>query len=125
MNWLATLSSFGKKLHKTVELSGKPIQVTCSARAMRALLQRREPLIVEMELAFACFARKAVHFHEQFPGQKLTFVTDKLVVCFRSVIPDRCDTSKEQRPVASGLDITPRWLKLDYVKGEWTGEYGL
>ena len=125
MDWIARLLPFGKNFHKTIELSGKPIQVTCTARAMRALSQKREPLIVEMELAFACFARKAIHFHEQLPGQKLAFVTDKLVVCFRSVIPDHCDTSKEQRSVASGLDITPRWLKLDYVKSEWTGEYGL
>ncbi len=125
MNWLATLSPFGKKLHKTIELSGKPIQVTCTARAMRTLSQRHEPLIVEMELAFACFARKSVHFHEQPADRQLTFVTDKLAVFFRSVIPDHCDASGETQSPANALSVIPRWLKLDYVNGAWRGEYGL
>ncbi len=125
MNWLTALSPFGKNMSRTIEFSGKPIEVTCTSRAMRALLLQREPLIVEMELAFACFARKTVRFHEQPPGPRLTLVTDKLAVCFRSVIPDHCDTSKEKSALASGLDVTPRWLKIDYVKGVWTGEYGL
>lgn len=125
MNWLPALSPFGKNMHKTIELSGKPVQVTCTARAMHVLSQRGKPLIVEMELAFACFARKAVHFHEQAPDRTLTFVTDKLAVYVHTVIPDRCDTSEGTPSVASGLCVIPRWLKLDYVKGKWTGEYGL
>lgn len=125
MNWLATLSPFGKNLQKTIELSGRPIQVSCTARAMRVLSQRGEPLIVEMELAFACFVRKAVYFHEQSSGQKLTFVTDKLAVCFHSVIPDHCETGQETGALPGALRVTPRWLKLDYVNGGWKSEYGL
>ena len=125
MNWLTTLLPFGKKLHKTIELSGKPMQVTCTARAMRTLSQRHVPLIVEMELAFACFARKSVRFREQPADRQLTFVIDKLAVCFHSVIPDHCDTNQETQPRASALRVIPRWLKLDYVNGAWSGEYGL
>lgn len=125
MNPLAALLPFGKKSHKTIAISGKPMQVTCTARAMRILAQRHEPLIVEMELAFACFAHKSVHFHEQPSGQNLTFVTDKLAVCFHSVIPDHCDTSQKTQSPASALRVMPRWLKLDYAGGKWVGEYGL
>lgn len=123
MNWLAIFSLVGKGLQQTIEISGKPMEVTCTARAMRALAQRQEPLIVEMELAYACFARKAVRFHDHVPARKLTFVTDRLAVYAHSVVPDYCNA--EGGKPANTPSIAPRWLKLDYANGKWTGEYSL
>ena len=131
MNWFSVFSFTHKGLQKTIEISGKPMEVTCTARAMRVLAERQEPLIVEMELAFACFVRKTVHFPERTEEQNLIHVTDKLTVYARSVIPDNCDVSTGGKPVntttlAPGWpSLAPQWLKLDYVDGKWTGEYGL
>lgn len=125
MNWLSRLTAY-RGSTTTVRISGKEIEVICSASANKALAQRSRPLIVEMELAFACFARKTVRFHEELPGCTLTRVTDMLVVYAHVVIPDRCETSQ----AASGLHAEagryiPKRLWIDFKEGRWVGEYSL
>lgn len=125
MNWLSRLTGYPGST-TIIKISDKEIQVICSASADKALAQRSRPLIVEMELAFACFARKTVHFHEELPGCELAYVTDQLAVYAHAVIPDRCETSQ----AASGHHVDagrfiPKRLWIDFKKGHWIGEYSL
>ena len=126
LDLLTAFLPLGGEQRKTIEISGKPLAVASTRRAWRALARRHQPLVVEMELAFACFARKTVRFHEQLPGCNLTYVTDKLAVYAHAVIPDHCETSQ----AASGSRVeagrfAPKRLWIDFKKGRWTGEYGL
>lgn len=79
MNWL-TLFTGGKGSSATVNISGKEVEVFCSASAVRALAKRDMPLIVELELAFACFARKQVYFHETSISRNVIEVNGKLAL---------------------------------------------
>ena len=121
MNWLLRLTGY-RASTTTIKLSGKDIEVLCSASANKALAQRSQPLIVEMELAFACFARKTIRFHEQLPDCEFAYVTEKLAVYAQAVIPDRCETSQAANGlgnivfdgVLTGARAT-RWLVLPFL----------
>ena len=54
----------GRATHAVITVSGKELEVRWSAAVERLLNLRETPLIVELELAFACMARKTVRFHE-------------------------------------------------------------
>ncbi|MBI3545981.1 MAG: hypothetical protein HY081_05225 [Gammaproteobacteria bacterium] len=123
MNRLNIAAFFGEDLDKSIELSGKPLHIHCTARAVRALAQRATPLIVEMELAYACFARKNIRFHDYSPAVACVLVTDKLAVYAHAVLPDSCGVDARSTPAM--VSVSPRWLQLDYVKNAWVGEYGL
>lgn len=126
MNWLTRLFPLSKGLRKTIALSGKPVEIICTAQAQRALSQRETPLVVEMELAFACFARKSVRFHEQLPQGELAYVTDKLAIYAHAVIPYRCEANgATNEPRIEARRFTPRFLRIDWRNGEWVGEYDL
>lgn len=125
MNWLSHLMG-QRGSTTTIRISGKEIEVVCSASANKALAQRSRPLIVEMELAFACFARKTIRFHEQLPDRELAYVTEKLAVYAQAVIPDRCETSQAAGEIhADPGRFMPKRLWLDFKKGRWIGEYSL
>jgi hypothetical protein len=126
MQWLSRFTG-NKDATTSVKVAGKAIEVHCSASATKALAQRDRPLVAEIELAFACFARKQVRFHETADGKDAIGVTDKLALVITTIIPDACE------PSAGGKDggtvalrkFMPKWLRIDYVKGKWAGEYGL
>lgn len=110
----------------TIRISGKDVEVIFSANADKDLARRSRPLIVEMELAFACFARKTVRFHEELPGCELAYVTDQLAVYAHAVIPDRCETSQAASgPHTETGRFMPKRLLIDFKKGRWIGEYSL
>lgn len=123
MKRLNIAALFGEDLDKSIELSGKPLRIHCTSRAMQALAQRATPLIVEMELAYACFARKNIRFHDYSAAAACVFVTDKLAVYAHAVLPDSCGVGAGSIPAM--VSVSPRWLELDYVKNAWVGEYGL
>ena len=128
VNWLTTLLPSGKGWRKTIEIAGKPLEVACTKRAARALAQRREPLVVEMELALTCLTRKTVRFHEQLPppDAQPVSVTEKLAVYAQTVIPDRCETNQTAgAPHVEARRFVPKQLWIDFQKGQWTGEYSL
>jgi hypothetical protein len=126
MNWL-TLFTGSKGSSATVNVSGKTIEVFCSANADRALAKRDLPLIVEMELAFACFARKQVHFHETSTNKNVIGVNGKLALLISTIVPDTCETTTKAKSTATTplRNFMPKWVRVDYVKGKWVGEYGL
>lgn len=126
MNWL-TLFTAGKGSSALAIISGKQVQVYCTPGADRALAKRDTPLIVELELAFACFARKQVHFHETSASEHIIEVNEKLALLVSTVVPDTCEVSAKTKSAAAAplLNFMPKWVRIDCVKGKWVGEYGL
>lgn len=130
MSWRA-IWQIGRGMCKTVEISGRPLQVRCTSRALRALTHRSTLLVAEMELVFACFARKEVRFHDHESDQIITPVTEKLAVATSTVVPEYCGTPKaagrsmHTSAAAPMPNFTPRWLNIDFRDGKWIGEYGL
>lgn len=126
MNWLSRLTG-NKGSSKMVHISGKQIEVFCSARADRALAERDLPLVVEIELAFACFARKQVHFHETSTSGNVIEVNEKLALQITTIVPDTCEVTTKAKGAAKAAvrNFMPKWVRIDCVKGKWVGEYGL
>jgi len=115
----------------TITIQNKPVQIHLTKAAEKALQQRESALYVEMELYFSCLIRKQVLFHECQRQANSIAVNDKLSVSFHPVMTESCMLKDaESEPVKSDFEIqrrdcfTPRWLKLDYKKGNWSGEYG-
>jgi hypothetical protein len=126
MDWLSRLTG-NKGSITTVKISGKEIEVFCSASADRALAGRDLPLVVEIELAFACFARKQVHFHETSTSKNIVEVNEKLALLITTIIPDTCEVTTKAKSTArvTVRNFMPKWVRIDYVKKKWVGEYGL
>ena len=121
---------------KNVEMLGKQIQVEISKHAERQLTDRKTPLFVEMELYFSCLLRKEIRIREtlrerldeEFSAQ----FSELLHISFRPVMTKSCSVSScaGEKPPLSDFPIErpqsyiPKWLKLDFKKGEWCGDFG-
>lgn len=114
-----------------VTVNDKEIRVRLSEAAERALASRQTPLLAEMELLFSCLIRKRVLFRDQQDAEDGTPVSSRLAVRFRPVMTRACAVSsvedavpKEDFPIANPRPYVPRWLKIDFRKGRWLGEFG-
>jgi hypothetical protein len=112
-------------------LEGRPFQVILTGAAQRALSARSTPLIAEMELYFSCLTRLRVRFYDSDPEASATLVDERLAVRFRPVVSQRCDLHEVEgkpplmdAPLSRRAPFVPHWLKLDFRKGEWLGEFG-
>lgn len=108
---------------------GRTIAVELTERAERALRERAEPLMVEVELYFSCLLRKQVRFREGARGD--VAVTDRLSLKFRPIMTQSCGVDYEgdeppvtDFPIARPEPFVPRWLRLDFRKGQWHGDFG-
>ncbi|MEJ2142969.1 MAG: hypothetical protein P8Y24_11550 [Gammaproteobacteria bacterium] len=117
-------------MKKTIEINGKKLAVSLSPAAENELRQRSSSLLAEMELYFSCLIRKAVRFHETIEDNDVS-VSDKLAVRFRPVMTKKCEVSKDgspppltEFPIENGERYIPHWLKIDFKKGKWSGEFG-
>ncbi len=118
-------------MKKTVEILGKTVQVEWSRAAEKALDQLEQPLLVEMELLFSCLIRKAVRFRQEADPEKFVLVTPKLKVRFRPVMTKVCRLSDigegvtplQDFPIKKPAAFVPRLLALDFVQGQWRGEF--
>ena len=128
---LSKHSSADNLLDTTLE--GKPFRVTLSEAAQRALAQRSTPLIAEMELYFSCLLRLRVRvrFYERDEGASATPINAQLSVRFRPVMSRHCDLQAvkgksplDDFPIVKRAPYVPHWLRLDYKKGAWVGEFG-
>ena len=102
-----------------------------SCAAQHALAARSTALVAEMELYFSCLTRLQVRFYESDPNASATQVSDRLAVRFRPVVSSRCDLHEVagkpplvDAPLTRRAPFVPHWLRLDYKKGEWLGEFG-
>lgn len=117
--------------HRNVELNGKKLRVEWTERAERALSERCDPVIIEMQLYFSCVVKKLVLFHDQ-SELETTAVNDKLRIAFRAVQSAVCDPEEFARnyPVGRVLKspaaakMIPSKISIDFHKGHWQGEFG-
>jgi hypothetical protein len=72
-----------------------------------------------------------MRFHDGSSQENVHMVTDKLGVYFHSVVSGHCLTdpndqqaAKEELSVDRSRAFIPKWIRIDYQKGEWLGAYG-
>lgn len=118
--------------NSTVLINGKPVMVEWTTSAARELAKRSRPLVVELELYFSCLVKKFVHFHEVIPNRKLTSASDKLALFFRPVTSTACSFEVADRlgrqpeielDNANVRKLAPRLVKIDFVRGQWQGNF--
>ena len=121
---------------QTVEILGKNIQFEITKNASKQLSDRKIPLYVEMELYFSCLLRKEIRIREMKRKQSLedfsVQVSDVLHISFRPVMTKSCSVSScdgdnpplTDFPISKPQSYVPKWLKLDFKKGEWCGDFG-
>ena len=117
-------------MDKKIELLGRKITVSLSRAAIEALSNRESTLVAEMELYFSCLIRKQVRFKDNVEGDLIN-VSDKLAVRFRPVMTKTCGLDYEgdeppltDFPIQKPEAFVPHWLKIDFKKEEWVGEFG-
>ena len=118
---------------RKLELRGKPLTVSWTKRADRALAQRGQPLLAEMQLYFSCVVKKRVLFHEATLGDEVETlaVNDQLHVAFRPVEANSCDPVEfaKNYPVKRSFEskgaskMHPKSISVDFKKGRWIGEF--
>jgi len=116
----------------TVMMNGRPVQVTTTPAARQALVQRTEPLYVELELYFSCLVKKFVHFRDDSRGKPTVPVGDKLLLYFRPVTSTACTWDVAERlgrQPEMDIDsealhhVAPKRVLIDHVDGQWRGSY--
>lgn len=113
------------------ELLGRRLGIALTRMATHALQAATTPLHVEMELYFSCLIRKRVHFHRP-PRPDAVSVADTLTLSFRPVMSRGGCLVADGEPEGLLVDLptgephrfVPHWLRLDYRKGQWLGEFG-
>lgn len=121
---------------ETIEMLGKKITFEISDRAKRQLQDRKKPLFVEMELYFSCLLRKEIRIREtlreKLDEEFAVQFSEILYVSFRPVMTKSCSVSSCQGekpplsdfPIKKPRSYVPKWLNLDFKKGEWCGDFG-
>lgn len=112
-----------------LDLYGKTLEIRLTPAAEAALARRATPLVVEMELLFSCLLRKRVLFDG--PADGAVAVNERLAVRFRPIMTRRCSVAEggatppsESFPLENPRPYVPNWLRLDYRRGQWVGEFG-
>jgi hypothetical protein len=113
-------------------LQGRPLQLEVSEAAQRRLLQRSEPLCLELELYFSCLIRKRVYVRDDPSTDGYIPLNEWLLVRFhpvviRSCAISDCDDGKAplmDMPVVRPERYFPYWLRLDYWHGESQAVFG-
>jgi len=119
------------RYHRAIILNGKNMHVQWTGRAERALCNRREPLVIEMQLYFSCVVKKRVLFHDQTDFET-TGVNDNIQIAFRPIQAAACDPEEFARnyPVGRVLNapaatrMIPSKISIDFHKGRWQGKFG-
>ena len=120
-----------KANHFIVQLQERYLNIKISPGADKALEQRKTPLIVDMEIYFSGIICKKLRFNESKNHSDYTQVNDQIAVGFMPVITQRCDmhgviesTPTVDFPITHTEKFIPHWLRIDYHKGQWRGEFG-
>ena len=123
-----------------IEMLGKQVAIELSYKAKQQLNKLDAPLLIEMELYFSCLIRKQVRVYEELSdlvkekleGRFSAQFTDMMHIAFRPVMTKSCSVSScggdspplSDFPIKNPHCYIPQWLKLDYKKGQWCGEFG-
>ncbi len=113
-----------------VELNGKRVSVTVSDAARRHLSSTKVPTLLEVELYFSCLIKKSCHFNRAEDVENTARVMDGLYLKFRASMTRKCaidEFDKEKAdsfPIVNQRPYIPNWVKVDFAKGQWAGEFG-
>ena len=114
-----------------IDLQGKKLHVELSKAALNELQRASQSLHAEMELYFSCLIRKQVRFGLAAAQGSNVKVNDKLSISFHPVMTKVCGKDYEgdeppltDFPIQREAAFVPRWLKIDYRAGDWSGEFG-
>ena len=113
-------------------INDKPLLIELTKAASKAIKKRTTPLLAEMELYFSCLVRKKVRFYEENNNEGSVTVNESLEVRFRPVMTQSCSVSDVEGeappvtdfPIKNPAAYVPHWLRIDYKKGVWCGEFG-
>lgn len=119
-------------MKQTIKMLDRPIVLELSKAAEKQLKNINSPLCVEMELYFSCLLRKRVVIREKIETDFAVTVSEKLEIGFRPVMTKSCSIEScdgkspplSDFPIAKPECYIPHWLKIDYKKQAWTGEFG-
>ena len=118
-------------MQTTIEIDGKPVQVSTTKEADAILSSRELPLTVEMELFFSNLLRKKVRFFiDDNKDDLAVHINNKLAIRFRPVMLGYCSNSNIESctiadfPIVKKSPYIPKWLKIDFRFGHWFGEFG-
>ena len=118
-------------MNQTIQINGKQVNVTVSNSALQELQRRQSPLCAEMELYFSCLIRKKVRFMETSACKDSVSVSEQLAVSFHPVMTQICgkDFDGEEPPltdfpIQNPKPYVPKWLSIDFRRGQWCGEFG-
>ena len=117
-------------MNKTIDFEGKPLKIRWTKRAERVLSERDQPLYIEMQIFFSCVVKKRVLFHDVCEHHAIP-VNDNMFVLIRPVEAASCDPVEfannypERRELESSRAMKMRAssLSVDFVDGEWVGEF--
>lgn len=119
-------------MKQKLEMLGRPIDFELSKTAAKQLEKIDKPLCLEMELYFSCMIRKQVSMYDEITSPFSVEVSDKLKIGFRPVMTKSCSVSSCEGssppvtdfPIKKPECYIPHWLKLDFKKGKFMGEFG-
>lgn len=111
----------------TVTFENRPLTITLTPVAARALAERASPLCVDAQLRFGCMTKKALVFDDVSASDHWQEIHSKLLVSYQSMISDGCridgaENQYRQTPKQVGK---LNWLQLDFVNRQWQGDFGL
>ena len=111
----------------------KKVKLVTTRAAQSCLSQLDSPLDVQMELLFSCVIRKRVLFRipEGVTTYPMASGDERVNLCFRPVMTKVCLVSDaedvpdlEDFPIQRIDAFMPRWLELDFRRGQWHGDFG-
>lgn len=134
--WRDRLRSQPDEMFLDIRLFDRLVRVRLTPQAVAAATALSAPLIAEMELYFSCMIRKAVRFRPGAPDATLppgshAPILQHLGLQFRPVTTEHCHLEAgagapplETMPVTRPAAFVPRWLTIDFHRGDWLGEFG-
>lgn len=118
-------------MKRMVSFFGKEVRVSYTKAAEKQIRDLEVLWLVEMELYFSCMTRKRVNFRLIDYTKGLEKLTDNMFIQFRTVMTKNCLVSDYDGPppvtdfhITNPAPFVPAWVKLDFKKGKWAGEYG-
>jgi len=118
-------------MQTTIQIDGKPVEVSTSKEADAILTIRDLPLTVEMELFFSSLLCKKVRFFIDDKNDDVSVaINNKLSIRFRPMMMHDCSTADAEScsvtdfPIVKRMPYIPKWLHIDFRFGHWFGEFG-
>ena len=117
-------------MQTTTTLLERSVAVHISALAEKQLQKESQQVCLEMELYFSCLIRKRLIVGEASQSPFQADINDKLRLGFKPVMTKVCAITNDDVPELEACPVVdperfiPHWVKVDYKKGQWTGDFG-